>query len=49
MGARVIGVELAKTIADAWLAHAGRFDAEGKSAPNVAAIGKVEERHRGEG
>jgi ribose 5-phosphate isomerase B len=46
MGARVVGVELAKAIADAWLAQAGRFDPQGRSAPNVAAIEAVEERHR---
>ena len=46
MGARVVGVELAKSVADAWLAHAEGFDKAGKSASNVAAIGAVEERHR---
>jgi D-erythrulose 4-phosphate isomerase len=36
MGARVIGVELAKSIADAFLAQT--FDPKGRSAGNVAAI-----------
>lgn len=36
MGARVIGVELAKSIADAYLAQS--FDPNGRSASNVAAI-----------
>ena len=40
MGARVIGPELAKTIADAWLAS--EFDPSGPSAGNVAAIDKLD-------
>lgn len=40
MGARVVGPELAKSIADAFLAQT--FDEEGRSAPNVSAIGDVE-------
>jgi ribose 5-phosphate isomerase B len=40
MGARVIGPELAKTIADAWLA--AEFDPEGPSAANVAAIDRLD-------
>lgn len=41
MGARVIGTELAKAIADAWLAETENFDAAGKSAGNVDAIDAV--------
>ncbi len=41
MGARVIGSELAKAIADAWLAETENFDAAGKSAGNVDAIDAV--------
>ena len=41
MGARVIGPELAKAIADAWLAQTENFDRNGKSAGNVAAIDAV--------
>lgn len=41
MGARVIGAELAKAIADAWLAQTMNFDAAGKSAGNVTAIDDV--------
>ena len=41
MGARVIGPELAKAIADAWLAQTEHFDAAGKSAGNVDAIDAV--------
>ncbi|MFD1798142.1 RpiB/LacA/LacB family sugar-phosphate isomerase [Paracoccus aurantiacus] len=41
MGARVIGAEVAKTIADAWLAETENFDAGGKSAGNVNAIDEV--------
>lgn len=43
MGARVIGVELAKAIADAFLAH--EFDAGGRSAGNVAAINAVDAKY----
>ena len=43
MGARVIGPELAKAIADAWLAR--EFDPEGRSAPNVAAIDELDARY----
>lgn len=42
MGARVIGPELAKAIADAWLASA--FDPNGASAENVEAINKLDRR-----
>ena len=45
MGARVIGTELAKAVADAWLAHTEKFDQAGKSAPNVAAIGEVDAKY----
>ncbi len=45
MGARVIGGELAKTIADAWLATA--FDENGPSARNVAAINAVDASYHG--
>ena len=39
MGARVIGIELAKSIADAYLAQT--FDSNGRSASNVDAIDAV--------
>ena len=42
MGARVIGPELAKAIADAWLAAA--FDPKGTSADNVEAINRLDRR-----
>jgi RpiB/LacA/LacB family sugar-phosphate isomerase len=42
MGARVIGPEHAKTVADAWLAS--EFDPKGTSADNVAAIDKLDAR-----
>ena len=45
MGARVIGAELAKTIADTWIANTEKFDRDGKSAPNVAAIGEVDRKY----
>jgi ribose 5-phosphate isomerase B len=45
MGARVIGTELAKAIADAWIANTERFDRSGKSAPNVAAIEAVDRKY----
>lgn len=48
MGARVIGTELAKAIADTWIANTEKFDRSGKSAPNVAAIGAVDAKyHKG--
>ena len=45
MGARVIGPELAKSIADAWLAEAMNFDAQGRSAGNVEAIDAVDAKY----
>jgi len=45
MGARVIGPELAKAIADAWLAQTLLFDPAGKSAANVKAIGAVDAKY----
>jgi ribose 5-phosphate isomerase B len=45
MGARVIGPELAKAIADAWLAETMNFDAAGKSAGNVDAIDAVDAKY----
>ena len=42
MGARLIGTELAKAIADAWLAQTLNFDPNGKSAGNVNAIDAVD-------
>ena len=43
MGARVIGPELAKAIADAFLAQT--FDAKGRSAGNVDAINAVDAKY----
>jgi RpiB/LacA/LacB family sugar-phosphate isomerase len=43
MGARVIGSELAKAIADAFLAQT--FDAEGRSATNVDAINALDQKY----
>lgn len=40
MGARVIGPELAKAIADSWIAS--EFDPKGSSAANVEAINKLD-------
>lgn len=45
MGARVIGPELAKAIATAFLAHT--FDSGGRSARNVRAMDEVEAKYRG--
>ena len=45
MGARVIGPELAKAIADAWLAETQNFDKAGKSAGNVNAIDAVDSNY----
>ncbi|MFN3275730.1 MAG: RpiB/LacA/LacB family sugar-phosphate isomerase [Paracoccus sp. (in: a-proteobacteria)] len=45
MGARVIGAEVAKTIADAWLAETMNFDAAGRSAGNVDAIDAVDAKY----
>ena len=45
MGARVIGPELAKAIAEAWLAETENFDATGKSAGNVQAIDAVDAKY----
>ena len=47
MGARVIGAEVAKTIADAWLAQTENFDRQGKSAGNVDAIDAVGAKYAG--
>lgn len=43
MGARVIGTELAKDIADAFLAAS--FDPDGRSAGNVTAINEVDAKY----
>ena len=45
MGARVIGPELAKAIADAWLAETMNFDSAGRSAGNVDAIDAVDAKY----
>ena len=45
MGARVIGSEVAKSIADAWLAQTMNFDAAGRSAGNVDAIDAVDAKY----
>lgn len=47
MGARVIGPELAKAIADAWLAQS--FDTAGRSAGNVQAIDALDAKYHGAG
>ena len=43
MGARVIGAELAKDIADTFLSNT--FDPEGRSAGNVEAIDAVDTKY----
>jgi ribose 5-phosphate isomerase B len=45
MGARVIGTEVAKSIADAFLAQT--FDEQGRSASNVAAINNLDAKYHG--
>lgn len=45
MGARVIGSELAKSVADAYLRET--FDENGRSASNVKAIDEVDAKYRG--
>lgn len=45
MGARVIGAEVAKSIADAWLAETMNFDANGRSAGNVNAMNEVDAKY----
>jgi len=45
MGARVIGIELAKTIADAYLDVAFDFDPNGPSGGNVVAIDGVDAKY----
>ena len=47
MGARVIGPELAKSVADAFLAKT--FDEEGRSAGNVQAIIDVDNKYHSQG
>ena len=44
MGARVIGFELAKAIADTFLSN--EFDENGRSASNVAAINSLDDYYR---
>ena len=45
MGARVVGPELAKSIADTFLANAQDFDPTGRSAGNVNAINEVDAKY----
>jgi ribose 5-phosphate isomerase B len=45
MGARVIGPELAKSIAEAFLANTLSFDPEGRSAGNVRTIDEVDAKY----
>ena len=47
MGARVVGPELAKAIAEAFLANTLDFDPEGRSAGNVDAINRVDAKYHG--
>ncbi|MEZ5769894.1 MAG: RpiB/LacA/LacB family sugar-phosphate isomerase [Paracoccaceae bacterium] len=46
MGARTIGSELAKTIAEAFLTNTFDFDPNGRSAGNVQAVDEVDARYR---
>ena len=45
MGARVIGTELAKSIAEAFLDNTMSFDERGRSAGNVRAINEVDAKY----
>jgi RpiB/LacA/LacB family sugar-phosphate isomerase len=45
MGARVIGTEVAKAIADAWLAQTMNFDPAGRSAGNVDAMNALDAKY----
>ena len=45
MGARVIGPELAKAIADAWLKETMNFDPAGRSAGNVEAMTALDAKY----
>ncbi|MBI1172847.1 RpiB/LacA/LacB family sugar-phosphate isomerase [bacterium] len=45
MGARVIGTELAKAIADAWLKETMNFDPAGRSAGNVEAMNALDQKY----
>ena len=45
MGARVIGTDLAKAIADAWLNETMNYDPLGRSAGNVNAINAVDAKY----
>lgn len=45
MGSRVIGPELAKAIADAFLEQTANFDENGRSAGNVNAINEVDAKY----
>jgi D-erythrulose 4-phosphate isomerase len=47
MGGRVIGNELAKAVAEAFIANTLHFDANGKSASNVEAINAVDAKYHG--
>lgn len=49
MGARVIGQELAKSIAEAWLAQTNNFDPQGRSAGNVRAIEAIGRKYAARG
>ncbi|MDR3375741.1 MAG: RpiB/LacA/LacB family sugar-phosphate isomerase [Ancalomicrobiaceae bacterium] len=49
MGARVIGAEVAKVIADAYLSLACKFDPNGPSAGNVRAIDAVDTKYASRG
>lgn len=46
MGARVIGPELAKAVADAWLRETQNFDKAGKSAGNVTAMNEIDAKYK---